>query len=104
MITLKTHQTEVGWQLFVTFLLFILLIGNSLKKDAFQIFIRSKIYHREQSLLKSHKLTMEVDQYFATIFEQSQMVSDKVVRAKYLVSAKGQITSPIKQSTPEEET
>ena len=99
MITLKIHQTGAGWQIFVIFLLLIQSIGNSLKKDTFQIFIKSKLSEREQSLLKSHKLTMEVNQEFADIFEQSHMVSGKLMGVEYLFSAKGQIKSFIKEST-----
>ena len=103
MTTSKTHQTGVGWQIFVILLLLILLVGNSLKKYKFQVFIRSRLHEREQSLLKSHKLTMEVDQEFADIFERSQMVSGKVMKAEYFFSTKRKIPSFIKESTFEKE-
>ena len=42
---------------------------------------------------------MEVNQEFADIFEQSHMVSGKLMGVEYLFSAKGQIKSFIKEST-----
>ena len=50
----------------------IALKGNSLKKDKFQALIKSKLRERELYLLKSQKLTVEVDKEFAGIFEEAK--------------------------------
>ena len=102
-ITSKALQIEACWRISVIFLLFIASIGNSLKKYQFQVFIRSKLYEWEKSLLKSHKLTMEVDQEFANIFEQSQMVFVKIIIVWCRFSPEGQITSLVKEGTSQTE-
>ena len=76
----------------------IVWIGNSLKKDKFQTLIKSKLRERELYLLKSLKLTMEVDKEFAGIFERSQMVSGKLFSLLNSISSKGAFTSITKES------
>ena len=46
---------------------------------------------------------MEVDQEFADIFERSQMVSNKVMKAEYFFRTKRKIPSFIKESIFEKE-
>ena len=72
-------------------------IGNYLKKDKFQVLIKNKHRERELYLLKSQKLTMEVDKEFTRIFERSQMVSGKLSSLLNSISSKGVFTSITKE-------
>ena len=76
--TMQTiHQIVNGLFNYVGILLFLIALGNFLDKEKFQALVRSKLDSREQHLLNTQNLTMEVDKEFAEIFHQTQMISSR---------------------------
>ena len=99
MIILSTFPTEAGSQIYVWFVFLIPLIGNSLQRAKFQALISSRLLEREQHLLDSQIMTMEVDREFASIFQNSKIVSGKLADFLNWIRAKETFTSTLKESS-----
>ena len=71
MIISSPSPTETGSQTCVRIIFIVESIGNSLQNDKFQTLVSKRLLDREECLLKSQKMTMEVDPEFAKIFINS---------------------------------
>ena len=69
------HQIVNGLLNCVSILLYVIILGNFLDKEKFQAFVHSKLDCREQQLLNSQNLIMEINKEFVETFSQTQMIS-----------------------------
>ena len=75
--TMQTMHQIVNEELnCLSILLYVIILGNFQGKEKFKAFVHSKIDCREQHLLNSQNLTMEVDKEFAETFSQTKMISN----------------------------
>ena len=53
-------------------------IGNSLSNTAFQDYVETKIFKRQQKLIKKQNLTIQVLPKFAEMFDKTLMISSRL--------------------------
>ena len=78
---MRKCSIAAGWSICVSSLMNP-CIGNSLHGDAFNDFVERKLAIRQEKLIKSNSLSIEVTPEIANLFSSSQMVSSK----NYLMS------------------
>ena len=79
-------QIVPGLQIYVILRALIFSIGNTMDTERFQTMIKVQLRKRQDHILNNQKLSLQVDNDFATIFKNSQIIASICILLAILFS------------------